>query len=158
MAIEGANMAIVLTKKKLKAQPAEAEVLSDFGELIDEIGAMQAEQTRIEQQIKELQKRQKPYKDKLKSLCELLQEIDEHGDDEKFVELGVSFQAEFGKKATARSIKDIGQVRQLMGDETFFKVCSVTLKAIDDYLTPEEKAAVLEVERTLRSVEITRRP
>jgi hypothetical protein len=158
MAIEGANMAIVLTKKKLKVQPVETEMISDFAELIDEIGAMQAEQTRIEQQIKELQKRQKPYKEKLKSLCELLQEVDEHDDDAKFVELGVSFQAEFGKKATSRSIRDIEKVRQLMGDATFFKLCSVTLKAIDDYLTPEEKAAVLEIERTVRGVEISKRP
>lgn len=151
-------MAIVLTKKKPKSQSAEAELVSDFAGLIDEIGAMQAEQTRIEQQIKELQKKQKPYKEKLKSLAELLHEVDEHGDDETFVELGVSYQAELGKKGTARSIKDIEQVRQLMGDTTFFKVCSVTLKAIDDYLTPEEKAEVLGIERTQRGVSVTKRP
>ena len=149
-------MAIVLTKKKPKTRPA--ELVSDFAGLIDELGAMQAEQTRIEQQIKELQKRQKPYKEKLKSLAELLHEIDEHGDDETFVELGVSYQAELGKKGTARSIRDIEKVRELMGDATFFKVCSVTLKAIDDYLTPEEKAEVLEIERTQRGITISRRP
>ena len=150
-------MAIVLTKKKLKPQPVEAELVSDFAELIDELGAMQPEAQKIDEQIKALQKRQKPFKDKLKSLCELLHEVDEHGDDEKFVELGQTHRAEFGKKGTARTITRIEKVRELMGDETFFKVCSVTLKAVDDYLTPEEKAEVLETERTLRGVEIAKR-
>ena len=155
-------MAIVLTRRKLQAKQVEApgglEVISDFAELIDELGAMQPEALKIDEQIKALQKKQKPYKDKLKSLCELLHEVDEHGDDEKFVELGQDFRAEFGKKGTSRTITRIEKVRELMGDETFFKVCSVTLKAIDDYLTPEEKALVLEVERTPRGVEIAKRP
>ena len=150
-------MAIVLTRRKLQATKADVEVISDFAELIDEIGALQADALKIDEQIKALQKKQKPFKDKLKSLCELLHEIDEHDADEKFTELGQAYRAEFGKKGTSRSITKIEKVRELMGDETFFKVCSVTLKAIDDYLTPEEKAQVLETERTLRGVEIAKR-
>lgn len=152
-------MAVLLLKKKTQSQTGDVTVpiLSDFATLIDELGAMQAEQEKLSKKIKELTAQQKPYMEKLKKLKEMMREVDEHDDDEEFVELGETYQAEFGKKGSSRSIKDIRKVKELMGEPTFFKVCSVALKDIDAYLNPEEKEQVLITERGLRGVTIIKR-
>jgi hypothetical protein len=152
---EGLIMAVVLKKK---IQVEEEPELSDLAALIDELGELQPKFERRKRRLKLLEVAQETYKAKFKRLQELIAEDDDdHHDDDSFVELGTTFRAEFGKKGCSRRIADIQKVRELMGDETFFKVCSVALKDIDDYLNPEERAQVLETERGLRGVKITKR-
>jgi hypothetical protein len=144
---------IVLTKKKAAVAPE----LSDVAALIDELGSMQADFDARKKQIRELEAKQQPYKDKLLELQTLIHEHDEHDPDDTFRELGEHYQADCGKQATSRSIADIKGVQKLMGDKVFYQVCSVTLQNIDDYLTPDQKAQVLDAERGYRTIKISRR-
>ena len=80
------------------------------------------------------------------------------GDDaEGHFERGVMFNAEIGKRGTAREIKDMGKVRSMLGDDLFMKLAGVTLKSLDQYMTPPQLAVVLKTTRTSRSVKIARR-
>jgi hypothetical protein len=144
---------IVLTKKKAAVAPA----LSDVAALIDEIGALQADFEARKKQIKALEAKQKPYQDKLLELQALIHEDDEHDPDDAFRELGEHYQADCGKQGTSRSIADIKGVQKLLGDQVFYEVCSVTLKNLDDYLTPAERDQVLTYERGYRTIKISRR-
>lgn len=148
-------MAIVLTKKKVLFD--DGPQLSEFAALIDELGAMQPEFERIKKRAKELDEKLKPFKEKLSRLQELIAEYDERAADETFEELGETYKAEVGKKGCQRRVADIRKAKELLGDEVFFKLCSITLQALDDYLNPDERGQVIAVDRGLRGIKITKR-
>lgn len=54
----------------------------------------------------------------------------------------------FGERAIKRTISDLELVKKFMGQKTFMDVATVGLKAVDDYLTPEQREQVLTVEQT----------
>jgi len=151
-------MAIVLTKKKIQAlqkQP-DYDLVSEFAELIDEVGVLSKDAEKINAKIKKLQEELKPYNDAVKRLKAKIDELE--GDpDEELVELGTVYKLEIGKKGTSRHIKDIKKVQELMGDDLFYQVCKVNLKDIDAYLTLPQREEVIEEERTSRSFKIVKR-
>lgn len=58
-------------------------------------------------------------------------------------------------KSIKRTITDIKKIHEMLGDETFYKICSVGLTDLDKYMTPAEKEKVLKSEQTgSRSVTI----
>ena len=130
--------------------------LSDFAEQIDEVGRLQEELGPVAAKIKELTKQLKPLKDAENRLQELADEL-EIGDELTTVEHGAVYDAEIGIKGSARKIKDLKGVRQLMGDELFFQVATVTLKDLDSYLTLPQREKVIETSRTKRPLKVTRR-
>lgn len=134
-------MAVVLkTKPKAVAQPkfatvASDELLSDMADLIDQLGAMEAE-------VEEAKKLIKQWDAKVKKLREAYNAV---GDAEDvLIERGAMFEAELGPRSKSRSVSDIQRVYELMGHDTFLKLASVKLTDIDKYLTPDESAEVLE--------------
>lgn len=159
-------MVVQITKKKVEAEVASAVLLSDFAATIDEVGTLTAQIEKVQADIVEKTKKeqekltglQKKLAPLLKSLGEQLNAAHAEDDpDQTFVESGEKFQAEIGKKGNARKITDIKLVKDLMGEDTFFALCKVNLKDIDDYLNPQEREAVLETERTKREVKIVKR-
>ena len=103
-----------------------------------------------------MQEKLKPYK---KALAELQEKIDEleADDDATLEELGGVFRLELGRKGTSRRIADTQKLRELMGDELFFQCATVTLKDVDAYLTPPQRAEVLEETRTGRTLKLIKR-
>jgi hypothetical protein len=145
-------MAIILTKKKAKVQ-VQDELVSDFAELIDRVGALSGEAEEIEAAIKELQTKLKPYKEALAELQAKLEEL-ELGDDETAVELGTLYRLEIGKRGTSREVTDMRKVHELMGDELFYELAKINLKDLDNYLTLPQRKQVVKENRTKRSFKL----
>lgn len=107
--------------------------------LIEEMGA-------LERKVKDF----KPTADRLAAVKKALQE---HYDstlsaDQAFEQESEHFLLEVSAKGNQRTVTSAAKVCALLGDEKFLAVATVPLKAIDDYMTPEEKAEVLKEERT----------
>ena len=150
---------MALNFAKLKSAPVPPPpqaLISEFAELIDLVGTLQEAAEPVMKEIKALQERLKPLKE---AEIKLQSEIDalELGDDETDNEVGATFKVEVGKKGTSRKITDLAAVKKLMGAETFMKVATVTLKNIDDYLTPPEKAQCVTETRSCRGYKVIKR-
>ena len=99
----------------------------------------------------------KPFADARKALEAKVDALPIDDDCADHVEKGAIFEATIGKRGKARAIKDMARVKKLMGAELFMKLATVKLGDIDAYLTPPEKAEVLEESRTAHSVKVSRR-
>jgi hypothetical protein len=147
---------ITLPKKAKQALPE--TLLSSLTTEIDTVGKMLEEAEPITAQIKALQEKLKPLAKAQKDLQAKIDALEGLDDDQEgHVESGFVYMAEIGKRGTSREIKDLGKVKTLLGDETFMKLASVTLKSLDQYLTPPQLQEVLRYERTSRSVRIVKR-
>jgi hypothetical protein len=164
-------MAIVLKKQvaaEVSAAPApvkptsklqvaaEQQLLSDFAGLIDEVGALEVEEEKIAKQIKKLQESLAPLRDKRKELDAKVAEIEADAD-AVGEELGARFRLEWGKQGTKREIVDMPRVKAFLGDDLFMQLATVRLGDIDDYLTPPQKAEVIEEGRIARKYKIAAR-
>lgn len=139
------------------AKPVQAEVmLSDFADQIDLVGTLTKEAEPVLKQIKALQEQLKPLKDAEKALQETLDSLD-LDDDATSEELGALFRVEIKAKGSSRSINDLNRVREMLGDEVFFSIATVSLKDVDAYLTPPQKEEVIDTERTKRGYKVIER-
>ncbi|CAA2141447.1 hypothetical protein [Hyphomicrobium sp. ghe19] len=145
-------MVALVLKKKPAFEPVQA-VKSPLELQLDLVGSQMAEAIKINKQIKDLQAKLKPYKDEADKLQKMVDEL-EMGDDATDIIKGDRFRAEIGAKGQSRSITDLPKVRKFLGDKLFMELATVTLKNIDDYLTPPQREEVLKVERTKRSLKI----
>lgn len=143
-------MTMITLKKKL-AQ--ESEQLSPLAQQIDLVGAMQKDAEKITAQIKKLQEQLKPFKKQVELLQSMIDELD-LDDDAKVEKAGQNFIAEIGPRGNSRSITNMAAIREFLGDDLFMQLATITLKNVDDYLTPPQKEQVLKTDRTSRSVKI----
>ena len=152
-------MALLIVKKKPveAAPPPSGPLLSDFSDLIDLVGELQEKAEPVAKQIKALQDQLKPLKEAEKELQAKLDALEIDDDETDEVEYGAAFKVEVGKKGSSRKVVDMDKVRELMGDELFFKVAAVALKDIDAYLTQPQRDQVIETSRTSRSYKIIKR-
>lgn len=141
---------------KLKAPVASDKVLSDFADQIDLVGTLRQEAEPILAEIKKLQERLKPLKEAEEALQETLDALD-IGDDATGEEYGAAFRLEIKPKGSSRKITDMAKIREFLGDETFFKLATITLKDADAYLTPPQKEDVIATERTKRGYKLVER-
>lgn len=141
------------TKLKVVSQE---KLLSDFADQIDLVGTLQQEAEPIQKEIKALQEKLKPLADATKALQETLDNLD-MDDDATGEELGTAFRVEIKAKGSSRSISDLEKVREFLGDDTFFKLATLTLKDADSYLTPPQKEECITTERTKRGFKIIER-
>ncbi len=149
-------MALILAKRKSIVLPPDI-ILSTFAEKIDLVGRLTEDAAPILAQIKTLQEKLKPLAVAKTELEAEIAEIEAGDDFDETIALGVEFKAEIGKKGSSRSIKDLALVKKLMKTDTFMKVATVTLKDIDAYLTPPEKAECIATVRGARSYKIIKR-
>lgn len=140
---------------KLKVVSQE-QLLSDFADQIDLVGTLQKEAEPIQKEIKALQEKLKPLADATKVLQETIDNLD-LDDDATTEEIGTAFRIEIKAKGSSRSISDLEKVREFLGDETFFKLATLTLKDADSYLTPPQKEECITTERTKRGFKIIER-
>lgn len=61
---------------------------------------------------------------------------------------GEKFVVKIGACGKSRTLTNLALAASLLGDEVFMQVVSVPMKALDDYLTPEQRAKVLTEGRT----------
>lgn len=135
---------------------AQEQLLSDFADQIDLVGTLQQEAEPILKEIKALNEKLKPLKDAEKALQETIDNLD-LDDDATTEEIGTAFRIEIKAKGSSREITDLEKVREFLGDETFFKLATITLKDADSYLTPPQKEECITTNRTKRGFKIIER-
>ncbi len=170
---------VELQKPKVTAKKKTEEELSALADLIDQIGKLQDDIVKVEQAIiakaaKETQKKIALQEKLAPLMADLKQGLtdlhEEDNPDQAFRELGKKFMAELGKAGTSRSIKETVEIKKdgiepvtvpgilllkdLMGEDTFYKLAKCNLGDIDKYLNPEEKELVLDTKRTARPVTV----
>ena len=149
-------MGLVILKKKLVAAPHQP-ALSEFADQIDLVGQLTEDAAPILAEIKTLQEKLKPLAEAKAKLQESIDALELDDDFDKGVEIGSVFRVEVGKKGASRSITDMQKVRKLMGSDLFFKVATVALKDIDQYLTGPQRDEVIETKRGSRSYKVIKR-
>jgi hypothetical protein len=154
-------MTIVLKKPTPVQQVEEVSTTpDDVAALIDELGEMLPETQKTLAKMKELEKSLAPYKEKLKSLIALVTAAEGRDPDETFEQAGEKFVAAVGKQVNVRTVTDAQLAVKLLNKAEKgigWKLISVPLGKLDQYLTPEERTQVLKVDRGERSVTITKK-
>jgi hypothetical protein len=151
--------------KLKKAVTEEVPVLNttpvDIAEQIDKVAVLHDQAQKDLARIKELEARVKPYKDELKKLSSL---ITAHADAEKIdrsvevTHFGETAGAKAGKKVMTRSVKSQEQAMKLLTKQVYFAKASVPLTVIDQYLTPDQKAELIDINYGDRTVTIIPKP
>lgn len=151
-------MAIVLNKKKVQVEApplAHDPMLSEFAAKIDEVGRLEAQAVKTKEKIKKLQDELKPY---TKAYKELQAIIDELGEDDALIEeRGVEFQVEAGVKGSSRSVTDMKKVHEILGDDLFYQLATITLTNLDKYMIEPQRELVTKTDRSSRTMKITAR-
>ena len=147
-------MGLVLKKKQTTALPAVSAIAAE----IDAYGDAVAKVKPIQDKIKELTAALKPFKEAEAEFYAAIDKLQLNDEVDGHMERGERFQVEIGKRGSKREIKDIIKARKLLGDDLFFKLAKLTLKDIDDYLSPPERDQVLLTKRTEHSAKVTARP
>ena len=135
---------------------ADTKLVSDFAELIDRVGTLEAGEAAVKEQIKKLTASLKPLNDARAELAEMIDGL-ELDDDAVGQELGAAFYVEYGKRGSSREISDMDKLKELLGVELFMQLATVTLKDVDSYLTPPQKEQVLITNRTKRTLKVSER-
>ena len=116
------------------------ETESDVDERIDRLGELLAWEAanKADPRTKELAKLKK----------DLTAEAAASEPQDEVVLKGNKFMVTVSKPSTKRTIKEGGAeaIHGIMGDEAFYGMISVSLGKIDDYLTPEQRKKVLNVD------------
>lgn len=144
-----------LAFKKSPAKVVTEVVKSELEALVDHVGADGTEVEKIKKKIKALQDELKPFADRQSQLQKLVDEL-ELGDDDSDLIKGDHFRLEVGPRGKSRKVKDMDKARDLLGDELFMKLATVTLKNLDDYLNPQQREVVIETTRSSRSIKLAK--
>jgi hypothetical protein len=147
-------VAVVLKKKPAVAlEPTIQAVKTPLQLQIDLVGSQMLEAAKITKQIKELEAKLKPFKAEQDKLQKMVDELD-MGDDASDTIVSDRYRVEIGPRGQSRKIKDLAKAKEMLGDELFMQLATVTLKNLDDYLTPPQREEVIEITRSKRSMKI----
>ena len=149
---------LVIPKKVVVTAKPVASDLSDFADLIDLVGSLQDKAVATVAKIKALQEELKPLKKAEADLQAAIDALPLDADAIGDIQLGETFKIEVGRKGSSRSITSMEKVLELMGEELFMKLATVTLKSVDDYLNPAQKLECIATTRGARSYKLARRP
>jgi hypothetical protein len=122
----------------------------EIAALIDDIGAMLPEVESKQKMIKAYQKELQAYTEKMKALMALVSAIASYGPDETFELHGDAFTAAVGKRYVVRMVTNPQLAIKLLNKAKkgiAWQVVTVPLGKLDAYLTPEDKAQVIKVDR-----------
>lgn len=143
----------------LKKKTSEQDVISTItiiGQQVDMAGETLKEIEATKKKIKDLTQRLKTLNAEHAKLQVLVDEL-AIGDDDATVVAGAKYQVEIGPRGISRSIQDLEKAREFLGDELFMQLATITLKNLDDYLTPPQKEIVIKTDRTNRSIKFIKR-
>jgi hypothetical protein len=144
-------------------EPVEAShtTADEIATLIDDIGSMLPAVRARQKKIKALQNQLQPYADKMKTLTALVSAIEGHEADETFRRDGELFAAMIGKRCVVRTVTDPALAIKLLNKAekgVAWRVITVALGKLDTYLTLEQRAQVITVDRGERPVVIVKKP
>lgn len=138
-------------------QQAEVDETS-IPDLVDSAGDAEYEIEKIKAKIKRLQEQQREHRVAVDRLQDAVNAVFSDRDPDEVVRVeGRRYRLEVRPMGRSRRVRDPREVHAILGDDTFYDVISVPLKAVDDYLTPEERSNVLEELRGPRGIKITKR-
>ncbi len=138
-------------KVKAKAKPGSKEELAA---MVDEIGALQGDLEILQAEPVFAKAREMAEKvDELK--VEFRTRMDEALKPDQKTEIGgQTYVATVGAKANRTTVTDVETIHSFMGKD-FYKIASVLIKDIKDYLNPEQREEVTVTDRTgTRSLKI----
>jgi len=127
-------MTTTIVKAKKKTVEAEAiDVLSSDirAALVDELGALKVKLDKmrpVTQRVMEIEKTLRGYADEVLAA------------DVGTLVIGSKYEVSIGKKSMVRRVTDKKKALNLLGQEVALEKMTLPLKALDDYLTPEERA------------------
>lgn len=122
-------------KAKTKVKTGVSDEIAHVRELVDII---------IETNI-EIQKAKDPGKKQASAKKELLDIVEgEYAETEEIIVSGDKGRVKFGECSLTRKLIDVRKAHELLGDEVFYQLASISLSNIDDYLTPAQRAKILE--------------
>ncbi len=132
-------------RRKQVQRTRQDQTTVEVGPLIDQYGDLQAEIAKLKKKLAPTQAKIAEKTTKMAELRETIEKDVTHGlaDGSSCTQAGTRFLVTFGKRKMNRQIKNIERIAELMG-EHFAKVVSIPLKAVDDYLNPEEREEVIE--------------
>ncbi len=148
-------MGVTVIKDRPKAgTKVKGKEVNELVSIVDTLGGLEADLATLQAEpvfakAREIAERIDDLKGELRARC------DATLSPEQSVELpGESYVATVGKKANKRSITDVRAIAKFMGRD-FFKIVSVALKDVDDYLNPEQREQCISSDRTgTRSVKV----
>ncbi len=130
-------------KTPLATEESKAEITTEAITAVDRIAVLETYLAEHSAQVADEVQELGALKTTLRDIADQFAEPDE-----KVTIYGLANRAEIGAKGLKRTVSDIVAVRAMMGAKQFDQLCSIPLKAIDDYLTPPQREKVLEVERS----------
>ena len=157
-------MTVVMKQMKCKPQEMPTACLTAWDEisaLIDDIGTMLPAVEAKQKMIKALQGELQPYVDQMRALTALLNAIEGPEADDTFQYQGTQFIAMVGKRGVVRRVTNPALAIKLLNKVEkgiAWQVISVPLGKLNAYLTPEQRAQVIAVDRGDRPVTIAEKP
>jgi len=148
------GVTVVKDRPKTKQKTEGLSPAAQMASLVDELGALAGDLEILQAEpvfakAREMSARVEELKGDLRTRAD-----DILADDQEVELPGESYVAKIGKKANKRTITDIRAIAKFMG-ANFFKIVSVALKDVDDYLNPEQREACISKARTgARSVKV----
>lgn len=110
--------------------------VSKIRTMIDSLAEINAEYKRLGDAKKDLETLLKKYFEEKELTPE-----------EDYIFVGELFQCDLGQVGMKRTIKDIRQIREFLGDDPFMNLATVKLSDIDKYLSTAQKAQTLDSKR-----------
>ena len=144
--------------KMLEPVEASHTTTDEIATLIDDIGSMLPAVRARQKRIKALQDALQPYSDKMKVLTALLNAIDGPSPDHTFRYQGTQVIAMVGKRGVVRRVTNPGLAIKLLNRAEKGIAWQVISVPLDAYLTPEQRAQVITVDRGDRPVTIAEKP
>jgi len=132
----------------------------EITKLIDEIGAMLPEVEAKQKIIKAYQKELQPSTEKMRALTALVSALEGRGPDETFELHGDLFTAAVGKRYIVRTVANPQLAIKLLnkaGKGIGWSLITVPLGKLDVFLTPDQKAEVIKIDRGERPITIVKK-
>jgi len=129
-------MAVTIQKKMAQATQAQEQQQEQLQENAEVVGLVEKLAT-INLKIDALKPLEKEAGTIKKTLLEKIPK--DHPETERYVFEGTDHVAEFSPHSKKRLIMDMVKAREIMGEDLFMKIASVSLTDVDKYLSDEEK-------------------
>ncbi len=141
-------MTATILKNRPKVKPkAKSGSKEELAEKVDEIGALQGDLEILQAEpiftkAREMAAKVEDLKVEFRARMDVVLKPDQ-----KTEIGGASYVATVGKKANKTEITDVETIHSFMGKD-FYKIASVLIKDIKDYLNPEQREQVTVTDRT----------
>lgn len=156
MALKFKTKSKVASKPATEVKPVPKMPQSELQKAIDVAGSIQTKLEPKVEEAKAIKKDLAPLQEALKAVQPLVNDIDDDYGNTGRIE-AERYALEYGKMGTSREVTNLKLVHEMLGDDLFYSLAGISLTALDDYLTPEQKEQVISESPSKRTFKITPR-